>query len=188
MENGKIGARIKSYRESKDLSLEQLSQKTGLDAAFLTAIEGGAASPALGPMVKIARALGVRLGTFTDDALTDDPLIHRLADRKLDCEPLASGEKHAEMTYQHLGRGKADRHMEPFFIRLEPEGDDPELSAHEGEEFVVVVSGEVVLRYGREVHILGPGDSMYYNSVVPHHVGSKGPGPAEIHAVVYVPF
>ncbi|BBD09008.1 helix-turn-helix domain-containing protein [Desulfovibrio ferrophilus] len=188
MENGKIGIRIKSYRESKDLSVEQMAEKTGLDAAFIVAIENQTASPALGPLVKIARALGVRLGTFTDDALTDDPLIHRLVDRKLDSEPLASGEKHPEMTYQHLGKGKADRHMEPFFIRLEPEGDEPEMSSHEGEEFVVVMSGEVVLRYGQEVHILTPGDSMYYNSVVPHHVGSKGPGPAEIYAVVYVPF
>lgn len=188
MENGKIGARIRSYRESKSLSVEQLAEQTGLDKAFLDAIESGQASPALGPMVKIARALGVRLGTFTDDALTDDPLVYRAAERTLDAEPLASGEKCPEMTYQHLGRGKADRHMEPFFIRLEPECEEPEMSSHEGEEFIVVVSGEVVLRYGREVHTLGPGDSMYYNSVVPHHVGGKGPGPAEIHAVVYVPF
>ena len=188
MQSGKIGARIRSYRESKGLSVEQLAGNSGLETAFIEAIENGEATPALGPMVKISRALGVRLGTFTDDELTEDPFVSRAADRKPEGAILASGEKNREMTFHHLGKGKADRHMEPFFISLDPEGEEPEMSSHEGEEFVLVVSGEVVLRYGNKVTTLGPGDTMYYNSVVPHHVGAKGPDNAEIYAVLYVPF
>ena len=188
MESGKIGVRIRKYREAKGLDIEQLAGKTGLDSVFIEAVESGEASPALGPMVKLSRALGVRLGTFMDDELTDDPFISRAAERSPEGAVLARGEKNPEMTCHHLGKGKADRHMEPFFISLEPEGDDPQMSSHEGEEFIIVVSGEVVLRYGTQVKTLGVGDSMYYNSVVPHHVGAKGLGTAEIYAVVYVPF
>lgn len=188
MENGKIGARLKTWRERKEMTVEQLAEKTGLDPQFILSVEDGSASPALGPLVKLARALGTRLGTFTDDELSDDPCIVRAADRKPETAVQASGEKTAGMTYHHLGRGKADRHMEPFFLRLDPEGEAPALSSHEGEEFIVVVSGEVALRYGQEKHVLGPGDSMYYNSIVPHHVGAQGEAPAEIYAVVYVPF
>jgi transcriptional regulator with XRE-family HTH domain len=188
MERGKIGARIKTWRERKNLTVEQLAEKTGLDPKFIEAMEEGAAAPALGPMVKLARALGTRLGTFTDDELSDDPCITRAATRTPDSAVQASGGKNLAMTYHHLGHGKADRHMEPFFIRLDPEDGDPALSSHEGEEFVVVVSGQVVLRYGQEVHTLSAGDSMYYNSVVPHHVGAGGNQAAEIYAVIHVPF
>lgn len=188
METGKIGTRIKNYRENKGMSLEQLAAKTALDAGFIEAIERGDASPALGPMVKISRALGVRLGTFTDDELSHDPCITRAAERKAESSVQASGEKSMQMSYYHLGQGKADRHMEPFQITLEPAGDSPEMSAHEGEEFIVVISGEVILRYGKEEHILGPGDTLYYNSIVPHHIGAHGDSTADIYAVIYVPF
>ncbi|MCK9241406.1 XRE family transcriptional regulator [Desulfocurvus sp.] len=188
MERGKIGARIRMWRERRKLTVEQLAEKTALDPQFIEAVENGAAAPALGPMVKLARALGTRLGTFTDDELTEDPCITRSAERTPDSAVQASGGKCLAMTYHHLGQGKADRNMEPFFIRLEPEACEPTLSSHEGEEFVVVVSGQVVLRYGQEEHVLSAGDSMYYNSVVPHHVGAGGGQAAEIYAVIHVPF
>jgi quercetin dioxygenase-like cupin family protein len=61
------------------------------------------------------------------------------------------------------------------------------LSSHEGEEFIVVVSGEVEIIYGQETHVLKPGDSIYYNSIVPHHVSSRNNKKAEIYAVLYFP-
>ncbi len=78
--------------------------------------------------------------------------------------------------------------MEPFYIEIHPEsGRDKKLSSHEGEEFIVVVSGEVEIIYGQETHVLKPGDSIYYNSVVPHNVSSRGNETAEIYAVLFFP-
>lgn len=187
MDNGKIGSRIKNFRERKGWTTEELAENAKLDAAFVASIEDGSVRPALGIMVKIARALGTRLGTFMDDELTQDPLIVRLNNRQQETVAHAGSHTSPEMEYYHLGRGKADRSMEPFFIKLEPTDENHELSSHEGEEFIVVVSGEVKLVYGNEKHVLGPGDSMYYNSVVPHFVGAHGTTPAEIYAVVYIP-
>jgi quercetin dioxygenase-like cupin family protein len=51
----------------------------------------------------------------------------------------------------------------------------------------MVLSGKIELTYGKEKHILEPGDSTYYNSLVPHKVSAVG-GPAEIIAAIYVPF
>ncbi len=187
MDSAKIGSRIKTYRKELGLTVEELAGKAGLDMSFVQAIEEGRTAPALGPMVKLSGALGVRLGTFTDDIAGSDPLISRKSSRAEDTAVHASGEKKEHMSYHHLGKGKVDRNMEPFFICLAPLKGDPEMSSHEGEEFVVVVRGEVILHYGTEVHTLTAGDSMYYNSVVPHHVGAKGPHPAEIYAVLYVP-
>lgn len=55
-----VGERIKSYRQRRELSLADLAQRTGLDQAFLATVEDGL-YPSLGPLVKIARALGCRL-------------------------------------------------------------------------------------------------------------------------------
>jgi mannose-6-phosphate isomerase-like protein (cupin superfamily) len=95
----------------------------------------------------------------------------------------------AGLRFHSLGAGKSDRHMEPFFIEILPEeeGTEKTLSSHEGEEFIVAVSGGVEVVIARETHILGPGDSIYFNSVVPHHVGCVGREPAEIYAVLYFP-
>ncbi|SKA63093.1 cupin domain-containing protein [Desulfobaculum bizertense] len=183
----KRGARIRMYRERQGLTVAELAERSGMSSEYISSVEAGEIQPALGVMVKLARTLGTRLGTFMDDELTPDPLITRLKDRTSETVGHSGSSPSTDMVYHHLGRGKADRSMEPFFIRLEPQDNDGELSSHEGEEFIIVVSGEVMLRYGKETHILRAGDSMYYNSVVPHHVSAYGDSAAEIHAVIYVP-
>ena len=76
--------------------------------------------------------------------------------------------------------------MEPLLVELEP-GKEAKPSSHEGEEFLIVVSGEVELLCGREKSVLKPGDTAYYNSIVPHFVGAAGDKPASIYAVIFQP-
>ena len=61
-------------------------------------------------------------------------------------------------------------------------------SSHEGEEFIYVVSGQLELTCGKTVEILNPGDTAYYDSLVPHSLRAAGTAPAEIVAVVMTPF
>jgi mannose-6-phosphate isomerase-like protein (cupin superfamily) len=123
-----------------------------------------------------------------DDQVSEDPLIVRLDERKEELSMLRGKDKPVALKFHSLGRGKSDRHMEPFFIEILPESaEEKKLSSHEGEEFIVVLSGEVEVIYGQEVHTLKAGDSIYYNSVVPHYVSSMGCGKAEIYAVLYIP-
>ena len=144
--------------------------------------------PLLGPLLKIARALGVRLGTFLDDQVSQDPLIVRKTDRKEDLGVLRSKEPSVSMKFHSLGRGKSDRRMEPFYIEMLPESAAGHpLSSHEGEEFIVVTSGQVEVIYGQDRYVLSEGDSIYYNSIVPHDVCCKGSQKASIYAVLYIP-
>ncbi len=183
----RVGERIRAFREKQNLSLADLAGRTGLDEAFLQAVEPDDLYPSLGPLLKIARALGLRLGTFLDDHVSRDPLIVRLGERTQELSMHQAGDQPPSHTYYSLGKGKTDRHMEPFFIEMTPEPEEAKaLSSHEGEEFIVVVSGQVELLYGRDKTILGPGDSIYYNSVVPHNLAAFG-GPATIYAVLYFP-
>jgi quercetin dioxygenase-like cupin family protein len=78
--------------------------------------------------------------------------------------------------------------MEPFYVELLPESaHEKSLSSHEGEEFIVVQSGRVEVIYGTETYALESGDSIYYNSIVPHYVSCDGDQPATIYAVLHIP-
>ena len=97
-------------------------------------------------------------------------------------------EARRSMVYHPLAKQKAGRHMEPFIIDINPDEEKEfHLSAHEGEEFIYVMSGEVNIAYGKTTYTLREGDSIYYDSIVKHHVHGSSGCPARILAVVYIP-
>ena len=187
----KLGDRIRTYRERQEMSREELSRRTGLSVEFLTALEEEDVTPSIGPLLKIALALGQRLGTFMDDAVDSDICLTCCAERGADDAVLRKARgKRASYKYHSLGAAKTDRHMEPFFIEIYPDEDactERPLSSHEGEEFIVVVSGELEVIVGPDHYTLEPGDSIYYNSVVLHYVGCAKELKTEIYAVIYFP-
>ena len=135
----------------------------------------------------MARALNARLGTFMDDVQCADPIITRSEQREADLTMQRTRNKSASYRYHALGKGKADRNMEPFYIDIMPDDGPTALSSHQGEEFIIVVSGQLKVIYGKEEHLLGSGDTIYYNSIVPHHVGAVGGSPCSIFAIIYYP-
>lgn len=184
----KLGTRVRKFREAQDLTVEMLSDATGLSVDFLNTLEEDSVYPSIGPLQKIARALNVRLGTFMDDVACQDPIITRCATREADLTMKQTAAKRPSYRYFTLAKGKVDRNMEPFFIEVlpEPEG-DRKLSSHQGEEFIIVHSGKLLVIYGNEQQVLEAGDSVYYNSIVPHYVGAAGDEPCTIYAVLYHP-
>ena len=187
-----VGHKIKGIRESKNLSIEEISERSGLSAEQILSIENDQNLPSLGPLIKIARALGVRLGTFMDDNDALGSVVCRAEDRERESSISFSNDatdarKHME--YHPLAQQKAGRHMEPFVIDINPEETpDFQLSAHEGEEFIYVMDGEVEIVYGKDTYNLKEGDSIFYDSIVKHHVHGAPGKSAKILAVVYIPF
>jgi len=190
--NSIVGSKIKRLRETNNISLEELSERSTLTVEQITTIEEGQNMPSLGPLIKIARALGVRLGTFMDDNDALGPVVCRAEEYQRDSSisfsnGAADARKHME--YHPLAKQKAGRHMEPFIIDINPsEEKEFTLSAHEGEEFIYVMSGELEIDYGKEKYSLHEGDSIYYDSIVKHHVHGVPGKPAKILALVYIPF
>ncbi|MBQ5530833.1 MAG: cupin domain-containing protein [Kiritimatiellae bacterium] len=186
VEQGKVGGRIRMYRERLGMGVEDLSSKSGIDVKVIEAVERGDVLPALGALTKISRALGQRLGTFMDDQFKPDPIITRAED--LEAANIA-GEGMNEFGYasHSLAIGKPDRHMDPFRIEFAADGKE-NTSSHEGEELIICLSGEMELKYGNETITLKPGDTAYYNSVVKHSLRATGGKPASIYGVVFMPF
>ena len=187
-----VGSKIKGLRETKNLSVEEIAESTGLSVEQITSIENDQNLPSLGPLIKIARALGVRLGTFMDDNDSLGPVVTRAEDREKDSSISFSNgavDARKHMEYHPLAQQKAGRHMEPFIIDINPTDNlDYKLSAHEGEEFIYVMEGEIEVEYGKEKYLLKQGDSIYYDSIVKHHLHGVEGKSAKILALIYIPF
>ena len=187
-----VGSKIKSIRETQKLSLEEIAERSGLSNDQIIAIENNENLPSLGPLIKIARALGVRLGTFMDDNDAIGPVVCRAKDREQETSiSFSNGTTDARkhMEYHPLAKQKAGRHMEPFIVDIQPSEEKEFISsAHEGEEFIFVMQGEIEIDYGKEKYTLKEGDSIYYDSIVKHHIhGAEGKA-TKIMAIVYIPF
>ncbi len=184
-----VGEKIKALRENQKLTTEDLAQRSGLALEQVERIENNIDLPSLAPLIKIARVLGVRLGTFLDDQDETGPVVCRKAEAQ-DTISFSNNAIHSRkhMEYHSLSRSKADRHMEPFIIDVAPTTDgDFVLSSHEGEEFIMVMEGTMEISYGKHTYLLEEGDSIYYDSIVPHHVHAFEGQAAKILAVIYTP-
>lgn len=186
--DSRIGHKVATVRESLRLSVDDLAERCDCDPGVITRIEAGEIVPSLTPLIRIARALGVRLGTLLDDDTDVGPVVTRAAEAAevTRLKSLETGENGGTLDFFSLATGKSSRHMEPFLIDVNP-AEGRTLSSHEGEEFLYVLAGELEVEYGKDSFTLAQGDSIYYDSIVPHQVRAAGAAPARILAVVYTP-
>ncbi len=185
-----LGSKIKNIRESKMISVEDFAERSGLSVEQINLIENNNQLPSLAPLIKMARALGVRLGTFLDDNDQLGPVLTRKQDL---VEGISFSSKtatsHNFLTFFSLAEKKAGRSMEPFLITVDSASKNGyELSSHEGEEFIYVLKGKIEVTYGKENFIVNEGESIYYDSIVNHNLHAADDQGAQILAVVYTPF
>ena len=181
-----VGEHIRTFREKEGLTVQQFAERTGFSAALLAQIENRMVSPSLGTLVKIANTFGTTVSSFIGGKEEREFSIVRKEDRTtVSRVGLKYGGK-SPYTYESLGAGKAGRKMEPFLVRLQPLSEPPTArSLHDGEEFLYVLSGRVTILLGSLSDVLEEGDSIYYNSTIPHHVHSADEREALILAVIH---
>lgn len=178
-----IGKRIRTLREHKGLSLEELSNMTGFDVELLSNIETNQVKPQLGTVIKLSKALDSALSRLISGTGDRIYSITRKNEQKIVSRSTAQKGKKQVYTYKSLAPEVKGRHMEALIVTLE-ENPDIEFSVHDGEEFIYVLDGVVALNIGEDAFELEPGDSAYYLSTTPHLVASKK-GKATILAVLY---
>jgi transcriptional regulator with XRE-family HTH domain len=185
-EEVQVGKKIKTLRESKTLSLQDVADRTGFSTALLSQMENHLVSPSLGTLIKLAKAFGVRVGDFLGEGQGEPFTIVRKDERKKVSRFATKEGISYGYSYESLGFEKKDRHMEPFYVTLEPTPvKTHKPSVHEGEEFIFVLEGEMEVILGNHTDVLHPGDSIYYDSSIPHRVDCQGGQMTRILAVLY---
>ena len=181
----RVGDRVKKAREQRGLSLTDIAQRTGLDVPTLAEIEQGTMAPPLGTVIKLAKALEMKMGYFISGEEDKAYTIVRRGDRRVVSRFDSKRGKHYGYEYESLAPHKKDRHMEPFLVTLQPSLTEEERSTHDGQEFIFVLTGKMEVRLADEIHVLEPGDCIYYDSTVPHLVKCHGGETTTILAVLY---
>ena len=192
------GKRIAELCKTYSISAETLAERSGLPIELIRRMQEEEHIPDLAPLIKIARALRVRLGTLLDDHEELGPVITRAGTagdaarfitglpEETEGNQETRGNERKGLAFKTLAAAKSGRHMEPFIVDIEPAAEQKKIT-HEGEEFIYIISGNLTLEYGSQTQFLHEGDSVYYDSIVPHRVFSTDGVPVRILAVIYTP-
>jgi transcriptional regulator with XRE-family HTH domain len=181
-----IGKKIKALRIKKELTIEVVSKETGISEDVISRIEEQDFAPPLGYIVSLADVLRVTVGELFGDSADSPFCIVRSDGRKAVSRFNSIVGESSGYSYESLGHRKQNRQMEPFLVTLSPVKDAMvEPNQHVGEEIIFVLEGQVEVRLADHTDVLNPGDSIYYDSSLPHIVSCYGDDPATIFAVIY---
>ena len=177
-----LSQRIKNYRLDRRLTLEEVATHAGLTTSWLSKVENFRVTPSLQGLAKIAEALGMPLSELVE-GLDDKPkMVIVRKDERRELERDDAGDHHS--VYESMAYKRPNRIMDPFLLKLPPDGGRQEALGHEGEEFLTVLSGQVKFEFAEEIVVLRGGDSIYFDGSVPHRVFNPFKRPAEV-LVVY---
>lgn len=170
-----LGQRIRSMRESRNVALSSLADKTGYSTEYLEDIETGQLDPPVGVLIQISRALAVDSASL----LSEEKIIER---RK----------SHAKRTqaysYESLNPDAADKHLWAYIVTLDPNKEHEMVAyQHEGEEFVYVLDGKVEIQVNEEANLLSKGESLHFNSAKTHNLKNLSTRQSKLLVVVYTP-
>ena len=190
-EENKLGKKITALREAHHLSIKDLADRCSCDVDVIEQLEAGEVPPSLAPLIKLTRALGVRLGTLMDDDEAFGPAYFDAAQmEEVECvKTLQTAKDAGDSSYFSLAAGRPSRHMDPFVITVTPSGEaSHKLDSHEGEKWLYGMEGCIEIEYGNDVFVLHPGETIYYDSIVPHQVRAHDGQNVKFLACVYMPF
>src|SRR5271157_5711549 len=154
---GVIGAHLRRLRSQRKLPLAAVARSVGISVGFLSALERAQMSGSVGTLRKLARFYKTNILDFFDAHGGGSPQV-RPGERKV----LEGDGVRMEL----LAWGNTV--MEPHLFRVAPEAGSGDSYAHEGEEFIYVLRGQLEIALNAEKYRLKPGDSFYFESATPH--------------------
>lgn len=173
-----LGTQMRQRRRIKDLTLIELSKKSGLSVGLLSQIERGLSSPSLKSMTQICAALDIPLSWLFDSSSTENPaekglVVRRGARRRLD---LGTYGVTKELLSPDLGG-----EMQLYLVSIRPGGQSgPETYTHRGEEGGLVLTGTLELSVDGRVVLLYEGDSFRFSSSLAHRFANPGATQANV--------
>ena len=174
-----LGEKVQKLRESHEWSLEDLAQRTGHTPEFIQQVENNEVVPSVSFLLRISKALDVDPGTF----LRDDEKA-AIQDQRAQ----AFIKRTKNYYYQTLTPGAENLHLRGFMITIEPkQAHKPVAYKHEGEEFIYVMEGSLELTLDHKIKHLKVGESIHYNSEIPHKLKNLGNETTRCLVMLYTP-
>ncbi len=184
-----LGSKIRKLRKRRGLTLQEVSDLSGLSKSLLSQIENETSAPPIPTLARIARSLGVAIGHFFKETDHRQSVsVVRKHNRQETAKLPHNRPQQSGYRYFSLAHPVINQHMEPFWVRFESRKESSgSFYQHSGEEFIYVYEGRLEFKSEGEKIVLMPGDSLYFKSNLPHVVRKLGDEPASAVAVIYTP-
>ena len=181
-----IGQKIRKLRKEERLTLQDLSDLSGLSKPLLSQIENDQVIPPIATLLKIAKGLRVGIHFFFEEEEDRQKFVLLRSGDLKSSRRRSGNDSPQSYLYHSLAPGLRHKSMEPFLVEFEA-GDWNEslFYKHDGEEFIYLLEGELEFHYGQEIMVLKTGDSIYYDSSESHGYISLGSEKAKAVAVLY---
>jgi len=179
-----VGKRIKSLRLEKQVTLERLALQTGFTKSYLAKIEKSEKAPPVSTLCKIALFFGVTISYLLGEG-SPNATICLVTNRER--SQSRRDVPDSGYYYESIAQKFVNKLMEPFVITFPFKQKKQGVFQHVGEEFLFVLEGKMKFTYGNDIYLLEEGDSLYFDSGVPHLVASLGPGDAKCLSVFTTP-
>ena len=178
-----VAKNIRRFRLNKKMSLEELARLSGLTKGYVSKIENSGKAPPFSTLIRIARALDTDTSLFlaNDSEIPED--LRLCVVRSNERKEVASRGTLYGYHYEALAHKKIGKNMEPYIITAA--FDEKGVFSHEGEEFIYVLEGVHEFMYDGKKYLLKKGDSVYFDSIVPHSGRSVGKRTSRLLAVMY---
>jgi transcriptional regulator with XRE-family HTH domain len=161
-----IGHEVRDFRRKLNMTVAELAALAGMSTGMLSKIENGQTSPSLATLQELSKALQVPVTSFFRKFEEEKDATYVKAGQGLTIERRGTRAGHQ---YQLLGHSLSrDLSVEPYLITLTKDSDVFPVFQHDGIEFIYMLEGEVGYRHGDRVYTLTPGDSLFFDSDVPH--------------------
>jgi DNA-binding transcriptional MerR regulator/mannose-6-phosphate isomerase-like protein (cupin superfamily) len=167
---GHIGAHLRRLRTQRGLSLAQVAKSVGISLGFLSGLERSHMSASVGTFRKLARFYKTSILDFFEASDSNGRLVSPKNRKVLEAGP--------GVTMELLAWGNTV--MEPHLFSISPKAGSGESYTHEGEEFLYVLRGELLISVQDEHYRLKTGDSFYFESTTPHHWSNPGRTEAQV--------
>lgn len=164
----RIGNTIRELRKELGLSLKELAEKIGATSSFVSQVENDKAMPSLPVLKKIADALGTKISVMLGEEEEKQQELNYLVIKKDERKTLKNFGEGLQL--QFLSTLAPDNMLEPTIHVLEPKmisGTPP--YHHEGQEFIIVLKGKIILGVGDKAEELEAGDTCYFDSKLEHY-------------------
>lgn len=166
-----LGNKIRNLRKHRALTLQEVSDLTGLSKPLLSQIENNIAAPPIATLIKISTALGVKLSHFFRDSEMGDRIVVVKKNERYGVKKLFHHKNESKVGYkwESLAYPMVGKQMEPFLVDIEPREEKELLyNDHKGEEFHFVMQGKVEFKSAEKSVLLKAGDSLYFDSNISH--------------------
>ncbi len=183
-----IGSQVRQLRNRRGLTLREVADMTGLSKPLLSRIENSITAPPVATLIKISMALGVKIGHFFQETSLDSRLVVVRKEDRYALKRLGHPDQYAGIgySYESLAYPMVNKQMEPFIVEIDPCDENRMcFNNHHGEEFIFVLDGTLEFRNSSRTLVLNEGDSIYFDSGVPHGLRGLG-GPARVLVVVHI--